>query len=396
MTHLLSRRWMIVMFILCTLPALSACGSGDVGGTPAVTPAANTPAVTAAASRPAVTPAGSTPVVTSAASTPAATPAGSLPAATPAVGTPAAISGTLSAEVVFGSGPFNFPETKTGLSDLSSYKATLTLSFDGTRDGKTQQWSKTYVMLTARKPAARQLTIEKAGALSDLDPVFMAEADGAAYERRGKRTCTASVIDPGNSLADRMEPAGFLTGVIGAEEAGGETVNGAAAKHYTFDERAFGQLGLAKSTGEMWVASDGGYIVKYLLTTKGTAVYFGEGIEGTLSWDYELTGVNQPVAIQLPADCPAGMVDAPLLPDATGVLRLPGLLSYSTLTSLANAAAFYQKQIPLLGWKPLGNPTITDTLALLDYTQGAKTMTVIITGGQAGTAIRIVVGAGQP
>ncbi len=50
---------------------------------------------------------------------------------------------------------------------------------------------------------------------------------------------------------------------------------------------AFGQFCLAQSTGEMWVASDGGYIVKYLVTTKGDANYFGEGIDGTLrlwSW----------------------------------------------------------------------------------------------------------------
>ena len=70
--------------------------------------------------------------------------------------------------------------------------------------------------------------------------------------------CTASVIEQGASLSEIWEPAGFLTGVIGADEAGSETVNGAAAQHYTFDERVLGQSGVAKSTGEMWVASDGG------------------------------------------------------------------------------------------------------------------------------------------
>ena len=165
-------------------------------------------------------------------------------------------------------------------------------------------------------------------------------------------------MSSGDSLAERLEPAGFLTGVIGAEAAGSETVNG-AADHYTFDERALGQLGLAKSTGELWVASNGGYIVRYKVATKGTAVYFGEGIEGTLTWDYELTGVNQPVAVELPKGCPAGMVNAPLLPGATAVRRVPGLLSYSTSTGLAAAAAFYQKQIPLLGWKLTGDPDVT-------------------------------------
>ena len=58
----------------------------------------------------------------------------------------------------------------------------------------------------------------------------------------------------------------------------------------------------------MWVAANGGYVVKYVLTTSHDPDYFGEGVEGELSWDYELTNVNQPVTMELPADCPAGML----------------------------------------------------------------------------------------
>jgi hypothetical protein len=300
-------------------------------------------------------------------------------------------SATIQADVVFGPGAFIFPDTKAGLADLSSYKATLTLSFDGARDGKAEQWSKTYVMLTTKEPAKRQLTLEKTGNLSDLNQVFMAESDGAAYERNGENACTANVIDPENSLAKQLEPAGFLNGVIGAEDAGAESVNDVAANHYTFDERAFGQLGLAKSTGEIWVASEGGYIVKYLVTTKGNADYFGKGIEGTLTWDYELTDVNQTVTFALPADCPAGMINAPLLPDASNVLKMPSVLTYDTASSLADAAAFYQKQIPDLGWALTGEPAITDTTALLSFTQGDQQMSVIVSTGDTGTVVHIVI-----
>jgi hypothetical protein len=203
------------------------------------------------------------------------------------------------------------------------------------------------------------------------------------------------VIEQGNSLADWLEPAGFLTSVIGADKAGGETVNSVPVNHYSFDERALGQLGIAKSTGEMWVASDGGYIVKYTLTTKGDANAFGKGIEGTLTWDYELTDANQPVAIQLPKDCPAGMVNAPRLPGASNVLNMPSVLTYDTSSSLTDAAAFYQKQIPVLGWQPLGEPNITETTALLDFTQGDQQMTVIITTGAGGTKVHILLGSSQ-
>ncbi len=299
-------------------------------------------------------------------------------------------SETIQADVVFGSGPFNFPDTKAGLSDLTSYKASLILSFDGTRAGQTEQWSKTYVMLTTQEPVTRQLTLEKTGAFSDLDTLFLAEANGTAYERRGENACHANVIEEGNSLSDRLEPAGFLNSVIGAEEAGSETVNEVAANHYTFDERAFGQLGLAKSTGEMWVASEGGYIVKYFVTTSGNADYFGEGIEGTLTWDYELTDVNASLTFALPTDCPAGMLDAPLLPDASNILNMPSVLSYDTSTSLAEAAAFYRAQIPNLGWTLVGEPANSETTVLMEFTQGNQTLKVIITTNGVGTKIHIV------
>ena len=302
---------------------------------------------------------------------------------------------TIQADVVFGPGAFIFPDTEAGLADLSSYKSTLTLSFDGTRDGQIEQWSKTYVMLNTKEPAARQLTIEQTGDISGPDAVFIAEADGAAYERRGENACNATVIDQENSLIERLKPVGLLTGVVGADEAGAETVNDVAANHYTFDERAFGQLGLAKSTGEVWVASQGGYVAKYMLTTKGDADYFGEGIEGTLTWDYELTDVNQPVTFALPADCPAGMVDAPLLPDASNVLNMPSILAYDTSTSLADIAAFYQNELPNLDWTLVGEPTITETTALLDFMQGNQKMTVIVTADAGVTTVNILLEKAQ-
>jgi hypothetical protein len=302
---------------------------------------------------------------------------------------------TVEADVVFGPGLFIFPDPKAGLADLAGYKTTLTRSFDGTRDGQAQKWSQTHIMLTTKEPAARQLTVERTGDLNNLDPIFLAEADGAAYERHAENVCTANVIDLESSTIERLDPIGYLNFVVGAEEAGSETVNDVAAEHYTFDERAFGQLGFAKVTGEMWVASEGGYIVKYLVTTTGNAETFGEGIEGVLTLDYELTEVNQMPAIELPADCPAGMVDAPLLPDAANVLNMPSVLAYDTASSLADAAAFYQEQIPALGWTMVGELMLTDTSALLNFTQGNQEMRVLFNAVDGGTKVHIVFGRAQ-
>jgi hypothetical protein len=337
MPHLFSRRLMIPVFALCCLLMLSGYRSLAADATPTTTPTAATP---------------------------------------------------LGVDATFGSGSFDLPVSTIGLSTLSSYRATLLLSFKGTQNGKAMLWSRTYVMLTNHQPAARQLAIDTAG--KTPDQMIIVEVNGAHYERDEENTCTASMIEKENAFAERWEPAGLLTGVLGAEEAGSEAVNGVASNHYTFDESAFGQSGRAQSKGDVWIATDGGYIVQYMLVTQGNADYFGEGIEGVLTWDYKLSDVNQPLSITLPEDCPAGMVDVPLLTDATDILRLPSMLSYNTNSSLIDTITFYQDKLPALSWQLPSPPTIAGTKALLKFTQGDMQMSVMISTNGGITTVNIV------
>jgi hypothetical protein len=295
------------------------------------------------------------------------------------------------ANIDFGPGSFNLEDPTVGLSDLSSYKATLKLSFDGTYGNQPNQWSRTYVMLSSQEPAAHQITIETTG--GTLAPVFMAEVNGVTYERKGENPCTAATTEEGSSLSARWEPAGFLSSIIGADAAGAETINGVPTTHYTFDERALGQAGLSQSTGQMWVASDKGFLVRYLLTTKSDAAYFGDGIEGTLTWEYNLTDLNQPVLVKLPVGCPGGLVDAPLAPNAQSIRRLPGVTIYSIATSLTDGLAFYQKQLPELGWKMSGTPSVSDTMGLASFVKGDQQLSVIVTSAENMVEVRLVIGA---
>jgi hypothetical protein len=122
-----------------------------------------------------------------------------------------------------------------------------------------------------------------------------------------------------------------------------------------------------------------------VLTTKGKADYFGDGIEGALSFDYELTAVNKPVEVSLPEDCPLGPVDAPRLADASNVVSDLGVLTYSTATNVKDAAAFYQKELPKLGWKTTGVPSLEDTSASLPFEKDGVTMLLSITREDNGT-----------
>ncbi|GIK67466.1 MAG: hypothetical protein BroJett018_52600 [Chloroflexota bacterium] len=285
-------------------------------------------------------------------------------------------------EATFGPGPFNLMLPEAGLETLSSYRATLILSFDGTLDGQPSQWSRTYTMLV--NETGRQLTIEKVDN-GTASSVFMAEVNGTAYERRDENSCFANAVELEGAFAAEWEPAGFLDSVIGAEETGTDTVNDIAANHYTFDESAQGALDIADSTGELWVASDGGYLLRYTLVTTGDPDYFGAGVEGTLSWDYTLSDINQPLTIELPADCPPGILDVPIMADAVDAVELPGYTSYTTPSSIQDAIAFYQEQVEALGGQSDNPPTIAENTALFGFTLNGQAILLVVgldeTGG---------------
>ena len=84
------------------------------------------------------------------------------------------------------------------------------------------------------------------------------------------------------------------------------------------------------------------------------------------------------------------MVTAPQLPNATNVLNVPGLLSYSTVTSVADAVAFYQKQLPALGWQQLPASPGAETGTLLYFTQGDQQLSVIINADGGSTSVHIL------
>jgi hypothetical protein len=295
-------------------------------------------------------------------------------------------------EITFGPGPFNLGDPSAGLAALPAYTATLTVTFDGTRDGQAEQWSRTHILTVSGDPPGRMLSIAASGSPEDaeLDGTTMIEMNGAFYERAAAGPCTANAALEGGdpTLAD-LAPA--LPSVIGADEAGTETVNGVEANHYTFDQRALGMEGLAEASGDVWVAADGGYILRYALTEQGDANYFGEGTEGTVTWDYTLDP-SAPAAIAIPDDCPAGLIDAPVMDDAQNTQQLPSVTMFETPSDAAAVLAFYSEQLVALGWTLQGEPVVTEVMTLATFLQGDQQLSLIITPTDAGSKVRLLLG----
>jgi hypothetical protein len=199
---------------------------------------------------------------------------------------------------------------------------------------------------------------------------------------------------------DRAEPPfdpGLLGGLEGAKYVGRETVNGIPTKHYTYDKIAFTLLGADSVSGEVWVADDGGYMVKEVLTWEGGGGLFASQTEskGKGTWTWELTDVNQPITIEPPEEClsPAGQADLPVLPDAQSRMQSPMGTQYASKTSVADAVKFYQAEMPAAGWQPGDEPTIMGEMAVLSYLKDDQKVSIMITGdGEGGSMVIVSMG----
>lgn len=79
-----------------------------------------------------------------------------------------------------------------------------------------------------------------------------------------------------------------------------ETINGIVCKHYVYDINDLQvESEMTDASGDIWVAQDGGYVVR--LTMNGHGTYYDTySASGTLNLVYDLYDVNAPINITPP------------------------------------------------------------------------------------------------
>jgi len=210
----------------------------------------------------------------------------------------------------------------------------------------------------------------------------------------GKSQCTSfSSEDKNNQLSKGLFNPTMLGSVQDAKYVGTDTVNGIRAKHYKYDEKSAALFGAAKVSGEIWVAVDGGYVVKETVAWSGGAGLFGSqtSAKGDGKWNWELSDVNQAVTIQAPEGCGGAATDLPVMKDATDKATFGDALTYKTPSKLQDVVAFYQEQMPAAGWNLEGEPQISDEFATMEFTKASQKATVVLSVDQDTTQVMITV-----
>jgi len=278
--------------------------------------------------------------------------------------------------------PLQVDDVSAGLNTLNSYATTFEMTFEGTNaSGQPESSTFTIVEEFSADPLAKRTTMSGIGAQSLVTDgnIQTIEVDGMVYSILGD-FCTSYTADEAPSQDLMFSPSDIIGGISAAQVVGVETVNGVSAQHIIVDVSSLATFGAyTDAKAEAWLADFG--VVRYIFTATGSDQFFGlgTGAEGTITWEYNVTNVNQPLDITAPEDCGGVPDDIPLMPDAEDVSAFGELTSYTSPSALADVVAFYEAQMASNGWTA-GPPGFTsEEFTTLSFSKDDRSVTITIT-----------------
>jgi len=241
-----------------------------------------------------------------------------------------------------------------GLQSLDSFRSRFTMAFEGTADGEAESWSYVMDAESVRDPFAQRIVIQGGFVGEGFESVQVGDT---RYFVLGEGQCVSSAAGEDDAAdMEIFEPDDVIGGLENARRVRpDERVNGIMCRHYKFDEKGLTWGTFARAEGEVWVAVE-----------------------------------NQPITIEPPAGCSAAESEFPIMPDASEVTTMSGMVMYTSASTFDQVQAFYEEQMPANGWDDSGDSFTGPGSAMLSYTKDGRTVTVTIGGEDGEVSVMIM------
>ncbi|MCS7060839.1 MAG: hypothetical protein RMN25_06690 [Anaerolineae bacterium] len=306
---------------------------------------------------------------------------------------PAATS-TQSAAAVPGEDRAKIPDIQANLDNLDSYRARYTFEFEGKdKDGKDRKAYMDFLQEAIVKTKEQRVRITTTG-LDDKDTtessIDFLTVGGVNYlyglEDGVAKCASFSSDDPTSNPTTVFRPSDLFGGLEGLRLVErGVVLNGVKTDRYALDQTAVGLGIFEKASGEVWIAQEGGFVVRYAGTGTGKVTMFGGDEQGTAKWDYQLQAINNVDKIELPQECLAEKPadDIPVPASAKEKAQFGGLITFKSTETAAQVAEFYQTEMPKLGWKA-GEAGSLGEMRTLTFTKADRSLNIIISPEEGG------------
>jgi hypothetical protein len=277
------------------------------------------------------------------------------------------------------------------LARFKSYRFNIDITIRGTTPaGVDTTASMQATIVNVADPPGASLAITATGVeqFETINSLAITQKGGTSYMSLPGLGCITSPAEGSvmESLgANFLDTSQFDTALEQAELVGEENINGIRVLHYKVDSSLIDDNDqFDEVTGDLYIAQDGGYLVRMILDGKGD-IDFLSGSNNTydaMHVEYNLTDTNQTFEITLPADCQKSGTSGseyPVPDDAYDLASIPGFTSYKSEMALADIVDFYEEILPAEGWvKSNGDSFELEDTAVLVYTRAEGKLSITI------------------
>ncbi|MBI4201788.1 MAG: hypothetical protein HY532_01560 [Chloroflexi bacterium] len=198
-----------------------------------------------------------------------------------------------------------FERSEGALGQIKSYRYVVRMQFEskttGVLDEGSMEIEGEWAGQDSYRIVIKDLATDSETGIVWLEGRMWMKEEGAAWEEMP--SFAAPALQP---MFDAFSFTTYWSALGGNLAAGAsfksrETVNGIATVRYTSSYKGWGYMAmgeLMESTGEVWIAEQGGFPVKYLFKAK---MRNGAGEEASVEWSGEIKDVNVSFTISPPA-----------------------------------------------------------------------------------------------
>lgn len=297
-------------------------------------------------------------------------------------------------------------------SDLTSYRATMTMNVSGNQAGEAVDSSLEFLMEYTSDPQAQHIQMIGLGVegIDSEGAVDMYQVEGTTYVQFGDQWLSMPSTDEMSADMGLIEPDDLLDDTCGWKQQDDSDYEGIETLHYTLSTEdakecmtaeMWGQAGeITEASGELHVAKDGNYIVHMQMILVGTGLEADMGTEeevlddGRIEITFNMRDVNQPFTIEIPEEALASgemPEDLPIPEGAEEVSNAFGMITYSTAQTPAEISDYYKAQMPANGWTEVSAEEFSG-MFMLEYSKEGRTASVTINADDSGkTSVLIMI-----
>ncbi len=295
------------------------------------------------------------------------------------------------------------------LDDLDSYRASIRIDYEGRDEaGNDTSGSMTLEAMFVKDPPANSLVVnmEDAEEFAAGQLLQMVRIEDTVYTAMGGFGCFSGgseefgdISEPFDDLLNPQED--LLSDIKDVDFVGEETRNGYRSDCYAFDENDVETTMSDMDTldGLVCISKEFGHVSYLRIDGEGSGtsdLFGGQGFAGTgtLVLEYNISDINEPLEITIPAECEDTGANSvwPILEDAADLGQFQGLVTYRTATPFDDILSFYEEEMGKLGFSVEGEPLIlAGSTAIISYSDGTQTVSLTVSEDSSGEGFQILI-----